>query len=159
MVTPIGQLPGKVGALAGFIDKGRTDTVVDVALFAKEEFLAGPPRSGLRQGAKIGGRKWGAGFDVRKGNKPTALLQYRGPVHWVDRGTSSHRIAPKRRRGKKAIKFGSIVRANALHPGQRAKPFYPGVKDRVEKGAPKILQAGTRRNIAKAGFSAARALK
>ncbi len=177
MTTPIGALPGKVHDLTTFIQKGRRETVMDMALVAKDEFLAGPPRSGLPKNASL---KWGAGFNVKGSTKPTALVRYRGPVHWTNNGTDAHVITPKGFTGSRAtrtsrglvggntlsrakigrgaaqaVKFNGKVRRVAYHPGTKARPFWPEVQRRTRARSEEVLRVGLRRNIARAGFGAA----
>lgn len=188
MTTPIGALPGKVHALSTFIDKGRRDTVMDMSLVAKDEFLAGPPRSGLPRNSSL---KWGAGFNIKGTSKPTALVRYRGPVHWTNNGTDPHIITPKgfagsrrtrgaraqqfdistRRTGNtlsaskvgrgaaRAVRYGGKTRRVAYHPGTRARPFWPEVQRRTRRRSEAVLRAGLRRNIARSGFGAVTGLR
>lgn len=171
-MTDLGQLPAKIHALATAVEKGRKDTVMDMALAAKDEFLKGPPRSGLPKSSSL---KWGAGFDIKGGAKPTALVKYRGPVHWTNFGTKPHVITPKgfvgsrasrtaagsagrlsqakvSRGATRALAFDGKVRRVAYHPGQKARPFWPKVKKQVADEAPKILEDNVGRNIRRAGF-------
>lgn len=174
MTTPIGALPGKVHDLATFIDKGRRETVMDMSLVAKDEFLAGPPRSGLPRNSSL---KWGVGFDLKGSTKPTSLVRYRGPVHWVNSGTDAHIITPKGFAGSRvtrgqrglvggnrlssrkvaggaarAVRYGGKIRRVAYHPGTKARPFWPEVERRTRKRSEAVLRSGLRRNIARAGF-------
>lgn len=79
-----------------------------------------------RKGVKVG-----VGFDVKGVQNPTAIVQARGPLHLIERDTKAHPIAPRRRRGKRALGnegrgFGPV--ASAQHPGTKGKhPFEEGV--------------------------------
>ncbi len=183
--APIGSLPGKVDALSKAVAAGKRTTVTDMSLVAKDEFNAGPPRSGLPRNSSL---KWGAGFDLKGASNPTALVRYRGPVHWTEYGTEPHIITPKGFAGsratrsaravsfdigsrstgnrlsarkvaggaRRAVRFNGKVRRVAYHPGTRRRPFWAGVKRRTYKKAPAVLQSGMRRNMVTAGFNAAR---
>lgn len=186
MATPLGQLPEKLYALGRALDEGRKTTVVDMALVAKDEFLAGPPRSGLPRNASL---SWGAGFDIKGTRKPTALAKYRGPVHWTEYGTDPHVITPTGFRGSRRsrtdrartfdiatrstgnrlsaakvrggaarnLQYNGDYRRVAYHPGQKARPFWSKVKTSTNKQAGDVLKSGLRSNMVKAGFNAARA--
>ena len=174
MATSLGKLPGKVHSLTTTVQRGRKDTVMDMSLVAKDEFLAGPPKSGLSKSSSL---KWGAGFNVKGSTNPTSLVRYRGPVHWTNNGTDPHVITPKGFTGSRAtrtsralsggnrlssakvgkgasraVRFGGKVRRVAYHPGQRARPFFPGVKRRAKKRAEAVMRKNLRSNIVKAGF-------
>ena len=95
MARDVADLVNKIGRVANAVDKGRHTTITQMALAAKDEFAAGPPRVGIRRGAKLAGAKWGAKFNVRKRPNPTALISYRGPLHWIQGGTKGHFITPK----------------------------------------------------------------
>ena len=43
---------------------------------------------------------------------------------FLEKGTKKHPIKPKRKTGKKAIKFDGIIRVSAMHPGIRARKFF-----------------------------------
>lgn len=65
-----------------------------------------------------------------------ALISGTGPWPIIEYDTKAHRIAPKRRGGKKALRFpsGEFARS-ADHPGTKGKaPFHKG----VEVGAPLV---------------------
>lgn len=193
MVTPIGALPAKLDALAGAIRDGRKATVTDMSLVAKDEFLAGPPRSGLPRNSSL---KWGAGYTTKGVSNPTSLVSYRGPVHWTNNGTDPHVITPKGFVGSRAARTarartfdiatrstgnrlsgrkvaGGAARAVlahgkgspkhwrrvAYHPGQKARPFWPGVQRRTTARAEAVLKSGLARNMTRAGFDAARNLR
>ena len=98
MTAPLSSLPGKVSALTMFIGEGRRDSVMDAALVTKDEFLKGPPRVGLPRNASL---SWGAGFEIKGTSNPTALVSYRGPVHWWESGTGPHIVTPKGFRGSR----------------------------------------------------------
>lgn len=89
------DLVRKLGAAATTIERGQTQAVTQVAVLSKEIMVASAGRSGLRPSSTLGGRKWSVGFNVRGGNRPTALVSYRGPVHWIERGTQPHVIGAK----------------------------------------------------------------
>lgn len=177
MTRPVADLPGMVTDLAGAISAGKKQTVMDAALVVKDEFLAGPPRSGLKKGASPGSKRaWNAGFDIKGGANPTALVKYRGNVHWTERGTDPHFIVAsaygrgrrsrvrnaeagtlgsRRFQGAKAIKTPFGLRAWAIHPGQKARPFFSRVKDLSGPAAIRTVRSGLRRNMARSGFQAA----
>jgi hypothetical protein len=93
-----------------------------------------------RKGAKVG-----AGYNVVGSEHPTALIQARGPVHFLERPTGPHTIEPRskpgsRRRGAKALTINGDVRARVInHPGSH-KPKQP-FKKGVETGLPVARQA------------------
>lgn len=43
---------------------------------------------------------------------------------FLEKGTKRHLIKPKRKTGKKAIKFDGVIVASAVHPGIRARKFF-----------------------------------
>lgn len=168
-----------VGNLVFAIGEGKKRSVMDAALVTKDEFLAGPPRSGLPRSASPGSKRpWSTGFDIKGGANPTALVGYRGNVHWTERGTDPHLIVAsgfgRGRRGRlsraAAGRLGSLrdpsnakavtpaaglARAVVRHPGQKARPFFDKVKDKSADAALETLRTGLRRNMARAGFEAA----
>jgi hypothetical protein len=94
--------------------------------------LSGVGRRGARVGAK---------YDVSGGTNPTAVIRATGPLHLIDRDTDPHTIAPRKRRGAKALRLanGSFA-ASVRHPGTRGKHVWG-------KGIGKT-RAGTRRVFA-----------
>ena len=119
-------------------------------------------------------------FDIKGSANPTALVKYRGNVHWTERGTDPHFIVASAFGGTRKTRAaraesGSLgpvrrpQRARALntpqgprsvvrHPGQKARPFFKNVKRESAEAARKTLQSGLRRNMARAGFTNARNL-
>lgn len=43
---------------------------------------------------------------------------------FLEKGTKRHLIKPKRKTGKKAIKFDGVIVVSAMHPGIRARKFF-----------------------------------
>lgn len=162
------------------IEQAKRQTVSDIALVVKDEFRAGPPRSlgGIGDG-KIGSRRWSAGFDIRGTANPVALVRYRGPLQWIEKGTAAHFIAPKgyrgsraarlstlgdsfvagrarlgqqRSTGKRALVIGGNPRGYAVHPGTRARPFFATVLERSRQAGARQHQASLRTNLRTAGW-------
>lgn len=174
MARSAAELATKIGRVATAVDRGRKQTVLEMGLAAKDEFLAGPPRVGLGRRSRLAGAKWGAGFNIKGTRNPTALVSYRGPVHWFQGGTRPHFITPKGFRGSRrsrgeraagglgnrvsAAKVGrganqamrlpdGGIRRTVWHPGMRARPFFRGVKRQVEKKVPEVAAKRLNRNI------------
>lgn len=57
--------------------------------------VASAAGSGLRPSSRLAGRPWSVGFNVKGANRPTALVSYRGPVHWIESGTKPHVIGAR----------------------------------------------------------------
>lgn len=89
------ELVSKLHAAATYVDRGRKESVFESSLLAKQIMLDHAARSGLRPGSKLGGRSWGVGFDVKGTNRPTSLVRFRGPVHWIEGGTHAHVIGAR----------------------------------------------------------------
>lgn len=98
MAKSSADLADKLYRCARAIPRANREAVFQAALFAKGEFVDGGVAAGLRKGGNLpssGGRKWGAGFDVKGEENATALVRYRGPVQWAFGGTGKHIIAAK----------------------------------------------------------------
>jgi len=95
--------------------------------------LSGVGRRGARVGAK---------YDVSGGSNPTAVIRATGPLHLVDRDTDPHLIAPKRRRGAKALRLanGQMV-ASVRHPGTRGKHVWGKGISKTRAGTRKVFAA------------------
>lgn len=164
------ELAGKLAVGARGLQRAQKTAVANAALAAKGVFLTGPPRSGLAVGAPIPrarGKPWTVGYSVKGGpTSPSALIAYRGPVHWVEGGTKPHPVFPKKgaraaRRGAKAISAltGQTVTAGAgmsggvlnipnvgprryaNSPGGPARPFWHTTKGEARPVATKAVQA------------------
>ena len=80
----------------------------------------------------------------------TGILQYTGPVHLVNSGTSPHEIEPRR---KKALAPSSRAWAAARveHPGTRGRDFAGPAERVVLANAKRVIDAETRARF-RAGF-------
>ncbi len=126
---------------ATVLQKSQRIAVNKAALVAKTALLSAP---GAPKGKVAGGRV-GVRYDVKGFDKPTALVKWFGPAHLVNNDTHAHRIAPKKRRGKKAIassSFGPF--ASAEHPGTRGKHFYEKGRDTAYNLVPSVLRTETK---------------
>ncbi len=170
MTQPLDSLPARLGRLATAINEGKKRSVMDAALVVKDEFIAGPKRSGLKPTSKLNGRRWSAGFNIKGTTNPTALVRYRGPLQWLEGGTDKHPIpasgrGPRGRRARLrrvadgqtlrdnrsgrplAVVYDGKVRTTAWHPGTNARPFFKDVKRKSSEAALETIRAGVRRNI------------
>lgn len=95
MARSAAELAAKLHAAATYVDRSRKEAVFEASLLAKEIMIDHAGRSGLKPGSKLGGRPWSVGFDVKGTNRPTSLVRFRGPVHWVEGGTKSHVIGAR----------------------------------------------------------------
>jgi hypothetical protein len=91
------ELAGKFGRLAAEVPRANRDAVNASAFLGKQIMEQGAARAGLRKGGRLAGAKWGARYDIKGADNPTALLRYTGPVHWAFFGTRPHIIGARRR--------------------------------------------------------------
>jgi hypothetical protein len=78
-----------------------------------------------RRGARVGAR-----YNVKGTVNPTALITAVGPLHLIERDTRPHDVAPRKRGGRKALKFANGTFAASAHAsgGSKGKrPFGRGV--------------------------------
>lgn len=86
------------------------------------------------------------------GANPSITISPTGPIMLIEEDTPPHVIRPRKRGGKKALKFGNQFAAGTLHPGTKGKhPWRKG----VAKSAPgsgvvydKAVQDAIRRAMA-----------
>jgi hypothetical protein len=162
------ELAGKLAVGARALQRAQRVAVANAALATKGVMLTGPPKSGLAVGAPIpraSGKPWSVGYSVKGTAEPSALIAYRGPVHWVEGGTKPHPVFPRKgaraaRRGARAVaaltgqtvtagagmstgvlsipKIGARAYANS--PGGAAKPFWNATKNEAKPVATKTVQ-------------------
>lgn len=92
------ELAGKFYDLATSIPKANREAAENAALFAKEEFIKGGQAAGLKKGGSLPSSskaRWGARYDIKGFQNPSALVRYVGPVHWAFGGTSPHIIVAR----------------------------------------------------------------
>lgn len=112
------------------------------ALFTKtviqREIEAVAPGRRMR-GVGLRGARVGAGYKV---GPHTAIVQARGPLHLLERGTKPHEITNRKRRKKKGMTTPYGVRKRVMHPGTRGK--YPWRKGVAKAGplVPKVFKQG-----------------
>lgn len=149
----VDELVGKMQAFATGLEQGKN--IHDVAKAVKGEFLKGPPRVGIGRSSSL---RWGAGYDVRRDGR-SAIVKYRGNLHWIERGTSPHLIVPKAAKGSRktrlrnaagglvpitksgarALSFNGVARRKVHHPGTRPRRFFQRV---ISDSADAALKAG-----------------
>jgi len=172
MADDFGDIARKFGNLAYAMERGNRTTVEEMSFEVKKEFEKGPPRSGLGRGSLLAGRPWRASFNVRGSKNAVGLVFYRGPVHWIERGTKPHRIAARagvgaraarsdpavplrmssRKSGARAVKGPKGPSVSVPHPGTGARPFMSKVKRESRQVALAQLQRTQHTNILRAGF-------
>lgn len=88
-----------------------------------------------RNGAKVGAR-----YDVKGTVNPTALIRATGPLHFLERPTSAHRIEPKARRRRRSGRPPAVVVngrpfASVDHPGSHrpSRPWERGTASGIPK--------------------------
>lgn len=119
MARSVAELAGKLDG-AGRALRGESRRAVGSAAY---EFKVGIERQfardGLRRGSKLAGRPWrGVSYQVKTDSR--VLVMAAKPSWLFNNPTSPHPIAPRQRRGKKALAFNGIVRARVVqHPGTR----------------------------------------
>lgn len=153
--------------------RGQSRPAVNKAAVALEDVFYREAMVSIR-GPKLAGVKWGTiSKKAQSVSNPTALVAYRGPVHWFESGTKAHTImtskagGTKKSRGqmdyKKAvgsgllelsgISYGGKVRWATTHPGMTARPFFGRVKREGPKVATRVYkQEGLIDPIRRAGF-------
>lgn len=176
MAKNAAQLVARIGEVSTAVARGKSTSVMDTALFAKDEMDAGLRRVGVQPGkrsSKTGLRLPRASFNIRGFHNPTALVRYLGPAHWWESGVQPHAIAPKSwgstRRARSQAAFGGYPMTPKGRPravvtpygpkayvrrggGMPARRFWTPTKLVIVKGAPLVLRSGLRRNIAMTAF-------
>jgi hypothetical protein len=154
-----GELAAKLGRLSKAVETNQRDAV-NAAARATSDVMY---REAMRSigGPNLVGRKWGT--MVRKATstaRPEAIVQYRGPVHWMESGTKPHTIVSRkvgsnrsrratwptgsgmfseaRRRG--AVVVGGQPRAYARSRGSRARPFWDRAKTASAPVASQVMR-------------------
>jgi hypothetical protein len=111
-------------------------------------------------GTQLAGAKWGT--RVQKATavrNPTALISYKGPVHWFERGTGPHTIVSRKVGGSKhsrgdfdlgegmfdgrargAIRTPRGIRAYANPRGMKARPFFDRAKNQSREPAAREIR-------------------
>lgn len=176
----VSHLVGKIDKYRDVVPKANGVAVRQAALAAKPVMIAGPVRSGLPVGGSIPRHKkgkWGVSFDVKGTTRATAMLRYRGPVHWIESGTNPHPIIPKgyakARRGariSKGLSGSALTMSSDLlgkaggkgarllktpygpvpfvnHKGSKARPFWSVTQVEVVKVTTAVLKAAHSRAL------------
>lgn len=150
--SSVAELVGKIDKYSNAIPKANRATVSSAAQAGKAIMLAGAQSSGLRVGGSLPrknragnpGPKWGVRYTLKGDREPSALLAYKGPVHWIDQGTDAHPIRPRTRgrNRRRALKVGAYgFAASVNHPGTHARPFWQDTKKRVIAGTVKTAES------------------
>ena len=162
------EMVGKIRALGTATERSAQQAVGAGALATKTIMVQTAGARGLPLGAKIAGKKWSVGYDVKGGRNPAALVRYRGPFHLFDNPTKPHVITAKRlgtrtsrasraarastggagafggfgeRRGAKALAIGGNLRAYANHPGTAGARSFPAARAIAELRVPRVMAA------------------
>jgi hypothetical protein len=90
------ELVGKLGRLAGAVQKSNVEGVKSGAAATKQIIIANAASRGVSPGSKIAGAAWSVGYDVKGTYRPTALVRIRGQFHLVESDTKLHIIAARR---------------------------------------------------------------
>gem|GEM_PF-5995320 len=108
-----GELVAKLSNLAGSIDKANKDTLDKSAFVVKARILAEASKA-IGGDLSFGGKKK-VGVNYRV-SPQQAVIKATGPMHWLEKGTKPHAIAPKGAGGSRASRSAFVSQAFGSGP-------------------------------------------
>lgn len=165
--TSVRQFSGKITKMATVTQRHEKELVNQAALVVKELIYAEAAVRGVSPTSKIAGGNWGARYDIKGFQNPTALVRVWGPFHLVERDTKAHMIYRRGRRvtgrgarrinrhqslaevfgGTGAYNGGALLMPDGKfrhvvhHPGTTGKGIFDAAKVKARVAVPIIMSS------------------